>query len=286
MLIGEGMKYIGAHVSAAGGVYNAPINATNIGAKAFAFFTKNQKRWEAKPLKKDDISKFLKNLEKYGFDKEYILPHDSYLINLGNADSEKREKSYIAFVDEIRRCSQLGLKYLNIHPGSHLNQISEEESMNYIADNINKAIKCTENVIVVLENTAGQGSNIGYKFEHLAYIIKEIENKSRIGVCIDTCHAFAAGYDLRDKKSYDETVEKFDEIIGFEYLKAVHLNDAKSTLGSRVDRHHSIGKGNLGSEFFTIFMNDKRFDNIPIILETIDSQIWEQEIKYLYSLVK
>lgn len=279
------MKYIGAHVSISGGVENAPINAKEIEATAFALFTKNQKRWDAKPITDSSVKKFWENMNKYGFSNKYILPHDSYLINLGNADEEKREKSISAFIDELKRCKKLNLLYLNTHPGSHLKEISEEECMDNISKSINQAIKETEDVIIVLENTSGQGSNIGYKFEHLAYIIDKVENKDRIGVCIDTCHAFTAGYDIRTKEKYEETINKFEKIIGLNYLKGIHLNDSKSEFGSRVDRHHSIGMGHIGKEFFKIFMNDKRFDNMPIILETIDSNIWKEEIKYLYSLI-
>lgn len=279
-------KYIGAHVSATGGVYNAPENAHNIGARAFALFTKNQKRWEAKPLTSSEIQKFKANMEKYGYKPEFVLPHDSYLINLGNEDLEKREKSLTAFIDELIRCEQLGLKYLNIHPGSHLKEISEDKCLENIADCINKAFEVTKNVTVVLENTAGQGTNMGYKFAHLAKIIELVKDKSRMGVCIDTCHTLAAGYELKDEAGYNKTMEEFENVIGFKYLKGVHLNDSKFDVGSKKDRHDSITKGVLGEEFFIRFMNDKRFDNIPIILETIDDSIWAEEIKYLYSLIK
>ena len=266
-------KFIGAHVSTVGGPFNAPKNAKEIGARAFGMFVKNQRRWEAKPLTDEDIEKFKKALKENGYTSEYILPHDSYLINLGTKDEEKREKSLNAFIEEIKRCDQLGLKYLNTHPGSHLNEISEDECINNIADCINKAIEATENIVIVLENTSGQGSNMGYKFEHLGKIIEKVKSKERIGACIDTCHTITAGYELKDE-------------IGFKYLKGVHLNDSKFDTGSRKDRHDSIGKGILGMEFFERFMNDERFDNIPIILETIDSSIWKEEINLLYSLIK
>ena len=280
------MKRIGAHVSISGGVFNAPKNANKIGAKAFAMFLKNQRRWESKSYNQDDIEKFNDAIKKYGYDPKYILPHDSYLINLGNPEKEKRQKSLNAFIDEMKRCEQLGLLYLNIHPGSHLKKISEEQSMNYIAECINIGINETKYATVVLENTAGQGSNLGYNFEQLAYIIDKVKNKDRIGVCLDTCHLFAAGYDIRDTESYNETMDKFENIIGFKYLKGVHLNDSMSDFGSRKDRHNSINKGLLGEEFFKLIMNDPRFDEIPIVLETIDESIWEEEIKYLYSLVE
>ncbi|GAB6075876.1 deoxyribonuclease IV [Desulfurobacterium crinifex] len=280
------MKFIGAHVSISGGVFNAPLNAEEIGAKAFALFTKNQRQWSAKPLTEEAITKFKENLKKVGISPEHILPHDSYLINLGNPEEEKRRKSIEAFVDEVNRCYQLGLKYLNFHPGSHLRKVSEKECLKIIADSINEILERTKDVILVLENTAGQGSNVGYRFEHLAEIIDMVKDKSRIGVCLDTCHMFAAGYDIRTEKSYEKTMKEFDEVVGFKYLKGMHLNDAKSQLGSRVDRHHSIGKGNIGLDAFRFIMNDKRLNNIPLILETIDPSIWAEEIKLLYSLIE
>lgn len=277
------MKRIGAHVSASGGVQNAPLNAQKIGAKAFALFTKNQRQWFAKPYDTNTIDEFNKNMEKTGFSSKHVLPHDSYLINLGNPDKDKRQLSLKSFIDELSRCYQLGLQYLNTHPGSHLKAVSEEECLNVIAESINKALDQTKGVTVVLETTAGQGSNIGYKFEHLAQIIDKIEDKSRIGICFDTCHAFAAGYDLRIQNSCKKVFTELNKIVGLKYLKGIHLNDAKSEFRSRVDRHHSIGKGNMGLEVFKFLMNDPKFDEIPMILETIDSSIWTDEIKLLYS---
>mgnify|MGYP003418680925 FL=1 len=279
-------KRIGAHVSITGGIENAPYNAREIGAKAFALFTKNQRRWTAKDLEEKNILEFKRRIEEIGIEPKYILPHDSYLINLGNADEEKRNQSFEAFVDEMKRCNELGLLYLNMHPGSHLKEISEEQSMDLIIDCINKAHELVPNVNVVLEITAGQGSNLGYTFEQLAYIINGTINKNRIGVCLDTCHMFAAGYDIRTKDSYTKTMNSFEEIVGFKYLKGVHLNDSMVPLASKKDRHESIGKGALGLEFFELLMNDERFDDIPIVLETIDETIWKNEIEYLYSLIK
>ncbi len=279
-------KRIGAHVSITGGIENAPYNAREIGAKAFALFTKNQRRWTAKDLEEKNILEFKRRIEEIGIEPKYILPHDSYLINLGNADEEKRNQSFEAFVDEMKRCNELGLLYLNMHPGSHLKEISEEQSMDLIIDCINKAHELVPNVNVVLEITAGQGSNLGYTFEHLAYIINGTIDKNRIGVCLDTCHMFAAGYDIRTKDSYTKTMNSFEEIVGFKYLKGVHLNDSMVPLASKKDRHESIGKGELGLEFFELLMNDERFDDIPIVLETIDETIWKNEIEYLYSLIK
>jgi len=280
------LKFVGAHVSAAGGVSKAPLNAKEIGAKAFALFTKNQRQWRAKPLTEEEIKKFRENLKKVGISPQHVLPHDSYLINLGHPEKEKRLKSLRAFIDEIERCYQLGLRYINFHPGSHLRRISEDDCLKLVAESVNEAIERTKDVVLVIENTAGQGSNVGYRFEHLARIIELVEKKDRIGVCLDTCHLFAAGYDIRTEKSYLRTMEEFESTIGLRYLKGMHLNDAKSTLGSRVDRHHSIGKGNIGLEAFRFIMNDPRLDGIPLILETIDPSIWAEEIKLLYSMVE
>jgi len=277
-------KFVGAHCSASGGVFNAVYNAQEIGAKAFALFTKNQKRWEAKPLETKVIDKFKKALEESKILPRHILPHDSYLINLGHPDEQKLIKSRMAFIDEIERCSILGLDRLNFHPGSHLKEISEDECLDKIAESINIALERTSGVSAVIENTAGQGSNLGYKFEHLAHIIDKVEDKSRVGVCIDTCHMFTAGYDIRTKEVYDKTWDEFERVVGFKYLMGMHINDSKKELASRVDRHDSIGKGFIGLDAFRYIMNDDRMDDIPLILETIDSSIWKEEIELLYSL--
>ena len=280
------MKYFGAHVSASGGVYNAPINAKKIGAKAFALFVKNQRQWKAKPYDEKTIEKFKQNLAEVGISPKHVLPHDSYLINLGHPEVEQREKSLNAFIDEVQRCEQLGLKMLNFHPGSHLRKISEEECLDLIAENMNKTLKVTKDVTLVIENTAGQGSNLGYKFEHLAYLIDKSIDKSRVGVCIDTCHMFVAGYDIRDKEAYDKTWSEFDRVVGFEYLRGMHINDSLTPFASKKDRHQSLGKGEIGLEFFKILANDPRMDDIPLVLETIDESIWKEEIELLYSFVK
>lgn len=277
-------KFVGAHVSASGGVFNAPLNAMKIGARAFALFTKNQKQWASKPLEEATIGLFKDNLAQSGILPRHILPHDSYLINLGHPEEEKRLKSLEAFIDELHRCSQLGLDRLNFHPGSHLKQISEEACIDRIALSMNEAIKHVEGVNLTIENTAGQGSNLGWKFEHLAAIIERIEDKSRVGVCIDTCHMFTAGYDIRTRETYDATWNAFDTIVGFEYLKGMHINDSKPDLGSHVDRHDSIGKGKLGLDPFGFIMNDPRMDDIPLILETIDETLWAHEIELLYAM--
>ena len=277
------MKYIGAHVSAAGGVENAVLNAVSINASGFALFTKNQRQWKAKPLSQKNIEKFKNYMEEHGFTPDAILPHDSYLINLGHPVEENRQKSLDAFIDEAKRVETLGLKYLNFHPGSHLKKISEEECLELITQSVNIAIKETDSCIFVIETTAGQGSNLGYKFEHLAYIIQNVTDKERIGVCIDTAHIFAAGYDIRTKEAYEKTMREFDEIIGFEYLKGMHINDSKAKFASRVDRHHSLGKGEIGLDAFKFIMQDDRIKNIPLILETIDPDIWAEEIALLRS---
>ena len=277
-------KFVGAHTSASGGVFNAIKNAEAIGARAFALFTKNQRQWKAKPLDSETIDTFKRLLEESGIAPKHVLPHDSYLINLGHPEADKRQKSLDAFLDEAERCMQLGLDRLNFHPGSHLKEISEEQCMDNIAESMNRTLDKTEGVTLVLENTAGQGSNLGWKFEHLAYIIDRIEDKSRVGVCIDTCHMFTAGYDIRTKEAYDVSMAEFENIVGFKYLRGMHLNDSKPELGSHVDRHESIGKGKIGLEAFRYIMNDPRMDDIPLILETIDESIWAQEIKLLYSL--
>jgi deoxyribonuclease-4 len=295
------MKFVGAHVSASGGVENAPLNAMNLGAKAFALFTKNQRQWVAKPLTEASIDAFKENLAQSGIDPKHVLPHDSYLINLGHPEAEKLEKSREAFIDELKRCEQLGLDKLNFHPGSHLVKIPKKDPMyeeklmeaemqclDVIAESMNLAIEATRgsNVKLVIENTAGQGSNLGYRFEHLAHLIDKVEDKSRVGVCLDTCHTFTAGYDLRTKDAYEETMDAFGRIVGYEYLMGMHINDSKPKLGSRVDRHHSLGQGEIGWDAFRYIMNDPRMEDIPLILETIDESIWDQEIRALYALVE
>ena len=275
------MKYIGAHVSASGGVENAPLNAAAIGANAFALFTKNQRQWVSAPLTAKSIELFKENCRKGGFVPEYILPHDSYLINLGNPDEEALQKSRAAFIDEMQRCEQLGLKMLNFHPGSHLKKITVEQCLDEIAANINLALSKTSGVTAVIENTAGQGSNVGNRFEEIRYIIDRIDDKSRVGVCIDTCHTYSAGYDIVG--DYDGVFAEFGRVIGFEYLRGIHLNDTKKPLSSRVDRHETLGDGLLGIDFFKKLMKDPRFDNMPIILETPDEARWAEEIALLRS---
>ncbi|MFC3395937.1 deoxyribonuclease IV [Brenneria rubrifaciens] len=277
------MKYVGAHVSAAGGVDQAVIRAHALNATAFALFTKNQRQWEAAPLSQETIARFKAACERYAYTPAQILPHDSYLINLGHPDEAALEKSRVAFNDEMNRCQQLGLSLLNFHPGSHLKQMSEDRCLARIAESINIALAATEGVTAVIENTAGQGSNLGFRFEHLAAIVDGVEDKSRVGVCIDTCHAFAGGYDLRTEERCESTFAEFERVVGFRYLRGMHLNDAKSEFNSRVDRHHSLGEGNIGKTVFSYIMKDPRFDGIPMILETVNPDIWAQEIAWLKS---
>ncbi len=295
------MKFVGAHVSASGGVENAPLNAMKIGAKAFALFTKNQRQWVAKPLTEDSIEAFKDNLAKSGILPRHVLPHDSYLINLGHPEADKLEKSRASFIEELKRCEQLGLDKLNFHPGSHLVKIpkrdpqyeeklmeAELHCLDVIAESMNFAIEATKgsNVKLVIENTAGQGSNLGYRFEHLAHLIEKVEEKSRVGVCLDTCHTFTAGYDMRTREAYEETMDAFGRIVGFEYLSGMHINDSKPPLGSRVDRHQSLGVGEIGWDAFRFIMNDPRMDDIPLVLETINEEIWAEEIEALYALTE
>jgi len=280
------MKYVGAHVSTAGGVENAPENAQKIGATAFALFTKNQRQWKAKPFTDKQIKAFKANCVAAGYAPAQILPHDSYLINLGHPEKEGLQKSRDAFDDEMARCHQLGLKYLNFHPGSHLKKISEMKSLERIAESINLAIAKVPKVVAVIENTAGQGTNLGYRFEQLAEIIDQIEDKSRVGVCLDTAHSYAAGYDIKSKTGYEATLKQFDEVVGFRFLKGMHLNDSKKDLGTRVDRHDNLGDGFLGWEPFRFIMNDPRTDNIPLILETPNTDRWAAEINALLDMAR
>ncbi|MEO5332537.1 MAG: deoxyribonuclease IV [Magnetococcus sp. YQC-5] len=279
------MKRVGAHVSSAGGVAKAPANAKAIGARAFAMFTKNQRQWMAKPLSVQDVDAFGKAMEREGYRPADVLPHDGYLINLGHPDTAARHHSLNAFIDELERCRLLGLNCLNFHPGSHLRLLAPEACLDLIADSINRALEAVSGVTAVIENTAGQGSNLGFAFEQIAYLIHRVEDKSRIGVCLDTCHAFVAGYELRDRENYLKTMTTFGDVIGFGFLKGMHLNDSKPDLGQRVDRHHSIGHGKLGLEPFRWIMNDPRLEEIPLILETIDETLWAEEIRLLYSFV-
>lgn len=275
------MKYIGAHISVTGGVSTAPVSAAEMGMNAFALFTRNPTRWKSKAIPEKEAEAFREHCTRLGFTPDVILPHDSYLINLGSPEPEKLAQSREAFLDEMHRCEQLGLTMLNFHPGSHMRMIDDDDCLKIIAESVNGALAETSGVTAVLESTAGQGSNLGYRFEQLARIIELIDDKSRVGVCVDTCHTFAAGYDLVSDEGYDRTWHEFDSVIGFNYLRALHINDSKKGVGSRVDRHAPIGKGELGSIFFARLMADPRFDNIPLILETPDESLWPAEIEWL-----
>ncbi len=280
------MKRVGAHVSTAGGVENAPLQASSIGAKAFALFTKNQRQWKAPKLVSQSIDAFRRNCCEGEFRPEHILPHDSYLINLGSPDHEKLQRAREAFVEEMLRVEELGLILLNFHPGSHLKEIEEERCLQLIAESINMALERTTTVTAVIENTAGQGTNLGNSFEQLASLIDQVDDKSRVGVCLDTCHLFASGYDLQSTAAIEATFMEFDRIVGLRYLRGMHLNDAMQPLGSRIDRHANIGKGTIGMEAFTWIMNHPACEEIPLILETPNSEEWQREIQLLYSLIQ
>jgi deoxyribonuclease-4 len=275
------MKYIGAHVSAAGGVELAPARAAEIGATAFALFTKNQRQWHSAPLTAESITRFEAECKRLGYGPGQILPHDSYLINLGHPSTPELERSRAAFLDEMRRCEQLHIDRLNFHPGGTLNAISVEECLDRIAESINHALEATRGVVAVIENTAGQGSGVGHKFEHLARIIAGVHDRSRVGVCIDTCHAYTSGYDLRTAQACEETFAEFSQVVGFKYLIGLHLNDTLKSRGSHVDRHAPLGEGELGWECFRYIMRDGRFNHMPLILETPDESRWPDEIKAL-----
>ncbi|AEO08497.1 endonuclease IV [Buchnera aphidicola str. Ak (Acyrthosiphon kondoi)] len=280
------MNYIGAHISSSGGLEKIILRAVQIKATAFSFFTKNQRQWFSPPLVQKTIDCFKDLCIKHAFTPQQILPHSSYLINLGHPIDELLEKSRTSFIDEMIRCNQLGLILLNFHPGSHLNKITEGSCLLRIAKSINIALEKTKNVIAVIENTAGQGTNVGYCFEHLSQIIENVHDKSRVGVCIDTCHLFASGYDLRTEQDCKNTFEKFNNLIGLKYLRGIHLNDSKRKLNSRIDRHESLGLGEIGKLAFRWIIRNKNFYNIPIILETVNPKIWKEEIHWLRSQKK
>ena len=280
------MKYIGAHVSISGGVENAPLNAAALGASAFAMFTKNQRQWSAPPYKEESVAAFRERCCENGFTSEHILAHDSYLINLGQPDPAKRKNAVASFINELERCHQLGVKLLNFHPGSSLKQLSDDEDIALIAASVREALDSVPDVIAVFENTAGQGSNMGWNFDQLAAMIEQTEREERCGVCIDTCHAFASGYDIVSEEGYEKFWADFDSKIGLKFLRGMHLNDAKGLCGSRLDRHDSIGRGNIGEGTFKRLIQDPRTDNIPLILETPDESLWEKEIALLKSFAE
>ncbi|WWO95823.1 MAG: deoxyribonuclease IV [Candidatus Dasytiphilus stammeri] len=275
------MKYIGVHVSITGGLENAVLQAHYLNASAFALFVKNPRQWMSVPMNEESINNFIKFCKKYNFTSNQIVPHTSYLINLGHPVKYNLEKSRESFIDEINRCNKLKLKFINFHPGSHLNQISILSCIKRIAESINIAFDNTTNIIGLIENTAGQGSTIGHSFEQIASIIDQVEDKSRIGVCFDTCHAFSAGYNFTTQETYQKTFLDFDKIISLTYLRAMHLNDSKNFINSRIDRHENLGKGNIGLPFFRWIIKDVRFEQIPMILETPNFLIWKEEIAWL-----
>ena len=280
------MKLVGAHVSAAGGVSKAPLNAAAIGAKAFALFVKNQLQWNAPPLSDKEADKFKKNCSELGYLPAHILPHNGYLTNLGSPDRAGLLKSRAAFLAEMRRCEQLGLVSLNFHPGSHKKLLSDDDCLKRVAESVDMSLDNTKGVCAIYEITAGQGGCVGHSFEQLARLIELASDRSRVGVCLDTCHMFAAGYDLRSTAAYTKTMKEFGSVVGFEFLKGMHLNDSRGRLGGHVDRHHNLGKGELGLGPFRMIMRDKRLDCLPLVLETSDQSLWEQEIAMLYSFSK
>ena len=271
------MKYIGPHVSIAGGVENAPLNAKAVGASGFAMFTKNQRQWSAPPLSPESVAAFRENCRRCGYVPEAILPHDTYLINLGQPDPQKRAGSVKAFAAELERCRALGLTMLNFHPGSHLRLVSEEEDCALVAASVREALLEVPDVCAVFEITAGQGSNMGYSLEQLARMLELTALPERTGVCIDTCHAFAAGYDLATEEGFAEFFAKFDRLLGPENLRAMHLNDSKGERGGKLDRHAPLGDGTLGWAPFERIAADPRFDGIPLVLETPDEARWPDE---------
>ncbi|KAK2050292.1 apurinic endonuclease [Colletotrichum somersetense] len=289
--------YIGAHVSGAGGVQNSIQNALNIGANAFALFLKSQRKWESPPLAADARDQFVSLAKGNGYDAAaHVLPHGSYLVNLAQADADKAKQAYTSFIDDLERCEQLGIKLYNFHPGN-TGGLSRDEACGRIAAQLNNAHKATKKVVTVLENMAGTGNVIGTKFEDLKQIIDKVEDKERVGVCIDTCHAFAAGYDLRTPEKFHETMKEFDEVVGNKYLKAFHLNDSKAPFASHRDLHANIGTGFLGLRAFHTLVNHEPFQNLPMVLETPidrkdangkmveDKKVWADEIKLLEQLI-
>ncbi|MBI2429604.1 MAG: deoxyribonuclease IV [Ignavibacteriales bacterium] len=269
---------LGAHMSIAGGVHTAVDRATSIGCTALQVFTKNNNQWSGKPFSESDIAQYKEKITAAGIAP--VVSHDSYLINLCGTNPDVLKKSRAAFIDELERCEQLGIPLLNFHPGSHLGA-GDDEGIKLICESLNLAHDITKNYKVksVLEATAGQGTNVGYKFEHLRAIIDGVEDPERMAVCIDTCHVFAAGYDIATEKGYEETFKQFDEIVGLDRLVAFHINDSKKGLGSHVDRHEHIGKGAIGLTGFRLLMNDERFTHIPKILETPKSEDLHEDVE-------
>ncbi|XP_078609866.1 putative endonuclease 4 isoform X2 [Branchiostoma floridae x Branchiostoma japonicum] len=281
---GQFKKFVGAHVSITGGIENAIENAVAINARAFGLFLRSQRQWACKPMEESAARLFREACEKHGFSPGQILPHGSYLLNCGAPNPETLRKSREALVDELKRCEQLGLTMYNFHPGSSCGEITVEECLTRIADSINLAHQQTSGVTTVIENMSCQGNTVGGKFAELRGIIDRVKDKSRVGVCIDTCHAFAAGYNLSTQAGFDQMMQEFEDTVGFSYLRAMHINDSKGDVGCHLDRHENIGKGKIGIEGFRRVMNDPRLNNIPMILETPMGLDDEDEIRILYSL--
>ncbi len=277
------MLLIGAHMSIAGGFFNSLHSGKELGCTTIQIFTKSANQWKAKELTPEDIEKFKQAQKETGITS--VVGHDSYLINIASGDKELLQKSREALLLELTRSEKLGLPFLVMHPGSNPD---ERKGIKRIAESLSWVHSKSKNfkTQICLETTAGQGSTLGHKFEQLAEIIESTEGNKRLGVCYDTAHTFAAGYDIRDKKTYDETFKQFDRIIGLNRLKAIHLNDSKKDLGTRVDRHEHIGKGFIGLDAFGLILNDKRFENIPKILETPKEEEWDKKnlntLKKLY----
>ncbi len=274
-------RLIGAHVSIQGGVFNAPQRARQLGANAMAMFVKNQRRWRDRAFDYEVVQSFKEQLHLAGIASQNVLVHSGYLINLGSPDITVRTNSVAALVDEIQRCEQLGLSRLVLHPGSHLRQISERNCLQLIAEGVNAALDETANVMILLENTAGQGSNLGYNFEQLASIIGQVGQAERIGVCIDTCHLWAAGYDLSQEDSYQATWLSFERLIGWSFLYGIHINDSKGGCGSHLDRHAGLGMGAMGSKVLLRLLADERLAVVPWVLETPNYELWSKEISWL-----
>ncbi|MEI8138753.1 MAG: deoxyribonuclease IV [bacterium] len=275
------MYYVGPHVSIGGGVENAPINAKVLGATGFGMFVKNQRQWTAAPYTAANLAAFKTQMKVDGYTAAQVMPHAGYLINLANPDAAAHEKSMAALLDELRRCMALGLDKLNLHPGSHLRLITPKAACERVAKSINAALSETAGVTVVIENTAGSGGNLGSTFEEIRSIIDGVEDKSRVGVCLDTMHAFAAGYDIRTRNGFLETMDHFTKTVGMHYLRGMHLNDSKVAFNSHVDRHESLGAGLLGIDVFKCIMRDKRFENMPLVLETPNEELWGKELHLL-----
>ena len=278
------MRFVGPHVSASGSPASAVANARAVGATGFALFVKNQRQWVGKPLPEAHIAEFRAAMAEAGFAAEQVLPHAGYLINLANPDPEMHAKSMASLLDELHRCEALGLDRLNLHPGSHLGKLSPEAACERVAQSINQALEKTRGVTVVLENTAGQGAYLGSTPEELARIVAGVSDKTRIGVCIDTAHAFGAGYDLRTPGGLEDFLASLDRTVGLGFLRGMHLNDSKAPLASHHDRHESLGLGHLGWAVFEAVAHDARLENIPLILETPDETRWAEEVRHLLTV--